>query len=69
MPGWLFGLIAIPAGLFSMAGAVFDWEWFMTTRRAQFVVDVLGRQGARVFYFFLGLFLVGLGVFLLWPST
>lgn len=50
------------AGLFSFAGAVFDWEWFMTNYRAALFVKLLGRNGARVLYALLGILLAALGL-------
>ena len=60
MPIWA-SILFVFAGLFSIAGAILDWEWFMTSRRAAMFVRLLGRTGARVLYALLGLFLVGLG--------
>ncbi len=49
-------LLLIFAGIFSMCGAGFDWDWFMENRKAQVISDLLGeRSRARVFYFILGL--------------
>jgi hypothetical protein len=48
-------------GVFTIAGAVCDWDWFMNSRRAQFFVGIFGRNGARVLYVLLGLFLLGAG--------
>ncbi len=56
------GFFIIVAGLFSIAGALFDWDWFMYNRRARPFVKLLGRGGARVFYAMLGLIFVGIGV-------
>jgi hypothetical protein len=56
------GLIFIAGGTFSILGAVFDWEWFMNARKARFMVAILTRFGARVFYGILGLALVTFGV-------
>jgi len=60
MPIWA-SILFVFAGLFSIAGAILDWEWFLTSRRAVMFVRLLGRTGARIFYALLGLFLVGLG--------
>ena len=57
--GWE-SIIFIIAGLFSIAGAAFDWEWFMNNRRAAFFVNLLGRNGARIFYGLLGAALIAL---------
>lgn len=55
------GLILIGAGLFSIVGAAFDWDWFMGSRRAAFFVKVMTRVGARVFYIALGVVIAVLG--------
>ncbi len=56
------GLIFIAAGAFSMLGAICNWEWFMNARKARFVVKILTRDGARIFYGALGLAIAVLGV-------
>lgn len=61
MPLWA-SIFFVLAGLFSFAGAVFKWEWFMTHYRARLFVRVLGRNGARVLYALLGVFLASLGL-------
>ena len=61
MPLWA-SILFVGAGLFSFAGAVFDWDWFMTHHRAAVFVRLLGRNGARVLYALLGIFLVALGL-------
>ena len=60
MPLWATALFIL-AGLFSFAGALFNWEWFMTNYKAAFFVRVLGRSGARILYAILGLLLAALG--------
>ncbi len=54
--------LIIAAGLFSLAGAVFDWDWFINSRKARLWVRLFGRGGARIFYALLGLGIAGLGV-------
>jgi len=56
------GLLLVLVGLFAIAGGLFDWEWFMTNRKAWVFVKLLGRNGARVFYSVLGLVVVALGL-------
>jgi small neutral amino acid transporter SnatA (MarC family) len=60
MPLWVTALFIL-GGLFSFAGALFNWEWFMTNYKAAFFVRLLGRSGARVIYAILGLLLAALG--------
>jgi len=55
------GLILVAAGVFSICGAAFNWNFFMNSRKAWFVVTIFGREGARLFYALLGLAIVVLG--------
>ena len=48
------GLVLLLTGLFSLCGAVFDWEWFINSRRGRRLVDSMGRNGARRFYGLVG---------------
>ena len=56
------GLIFVAAGVFSMLGAIYNWEWFVNARKARFVVKLLTRNGARIFYGVLGLAIAVLGL-------
>lgn len=56
-------IILILIGLFTMAGGVFDWDWFLGRWRAQLCIKLLGRQGARIFYIILGLAVIGFAYF------
>jgi hypothetical protein len=58
------GLLIVACGIFSVCGAVFDWDWFLNSRKAEFFVSMFGRSGARIFYVVLGLFLVIMGLLL-----
>jgi hypothetical protein len=59
-------LIFVVVGLFSLAGALFDWNWFMTHRRARFFTQVLGgRDNARIFYVLFGTALLIFGILVL----
>ena len=57
----LLAWILVGAGAFSICGGLFDWEWFMNSRRAQFWLKAFGRRGARIFYVVLGVVIVTLG--------
>jgi hypothetical protein len=58
---WIF----VAVGLFSLAGAIGDWEWFFGHRKAAFFVRLLGRTGGRIVYLVLGATLVTIGVLLI----
>ncbi len=61
MPTWVI-ILSVFAGLFSLAGAILDWEWFMTNYKAAVIVRILGCSGARLLYALLGLVLIALGL-------
>lgn len=56
-------LFILFGGLFVMAGAYFEWDFFFKHRKAQFMVRVMGKKRARIFYFVFGfiIFLLGIG--------
>jgi hypothetical protein len=57
-------VILILVGLFSLAGGVFDWDWFMNNRRAVLMARILGgRRNARIFYVILGIGVTVLGIY------
>ena len=58
----LLAWILVGAGVFSISGALFDWDWFMNSRRAQLWLKLFGRQGTRIFYGVLGVAIVALGL-------
>ena len=51
----VLSLLLIACGLFSIFCAYKDFDWFMSHRKARFMVNILGRKGARIFYGALGL--------------
>jgi hypothetical protein len=55
------GLFLVAAGVFSICGAVFDWDWFINSSKARFFVAILGRGGARIFYALLGIVIAVFG--------
>lgn len=50
------------SGIFSILGAILDWDWFFASRRAAPFVRIFGRNGARIFYIVLGLFIIIVGI-------
>ena len=56
--------LIIACGLFSLVCAVMNWDWFMNHRKAKFMISLLGKTGARIFYSILGLFICSAGVVL-----
>lgn len=58
---WM-ALFFVAAGGFALAAAFANWEWFFQHSRARWLVHLIGRLGARIFYGALGSALLGLGV-------
>jgi hypothetical protein len=56
------GLLLIAAGSFGACGGIFDWEFFMASRKARRFVFLLGRTGARFTYGVLGGVIAGIGL-------
>jgi len=42
-------------GVFVIAAAIGNWEWFFSNWRAQLFVKLFGREGARVAYAAMGI--------------
>lgn len=58
----LISLLMVAAGAFAFCGGLFDWDFFMNSRKAQGLIAIVGRPGARIFYILLGVFLAVIGV-------
>lgn len=60
----IYGFFFVLAGLFSILGAVKNWDFFMNNRKAYIWVKLFGRNGARIFYGILGfvIAIIGLGI-------
>lgn len=61
----LVQVIIILIGLFTAAGGVFGWDWFLGHWKSRLFVEKFGSAGARVFYIIFGLAIICLGYFLL----
>lgn len=48
-------------GLFVIAAAAGNWNWYFEHPKARYFVNRFGRQGARVFYLGMGSVLIFLG--------
>lgn len=55
------GPLFMAAGAFTVICAIGNWDWFMTARKARFMVKLLTRNGARIFYALLGAAIFTLG--------
>jgi immunity protein 17 of polymorphic toxin system len=58
----LAGLFFVAIGVFTMCGAIFDWEFFIMHRKAWLIRTLFGRTGARIVYAILGAVFVGMGL-------
>ena len=55
-------LLGAACGIFCIVCAAMNWDWFMNSRKARFMCNLLGRNGARIFYAILGAAITALGV-------
>ena len=62
---WLIVVFTLGGGVFSVVGALQDWDWFMESRKARLLVNLLGRQGTRIFYGVIGTALAAGGAVML----
>lgn len=46
------------------SGGILNWDWYMNSRRAQFLSSLMTRTGARIFYAAIGIGLVVFGALL-----
>lgn len=51
-------IVCLAVGIFSLCGAIYDWDFFMNNYKAQVFVKLFGRNGARIFYGALGCFII-----------
>lgn len=57
-------ILFLLAGIYCIVAAFFNWDWFFNNRRARPFVRCFGRNGARIIYVLLGLFLIFISQFL-----
>jgi len=57
-----FAVIMALGGIFSICASIFNWDFFFENYKARPVVKLIGRNGARVFYVLLGLFVIFCGI-------
>ena len=61
---FLYLLIGVLAGGFSIFCAVKDYDFFMNSSKAWLFVKLFGRNGARIFYIILGAVIICCGLLL-----
>lgn len=57
-------IIFVLAGVFSLLSSVKNFDWFFNNSKAKPFVKLFGRNGARIFYSILGIFIIILGLVL-----
>lgn len=53
--------VMLALGILILFAAITNWEWYFKQRRAQVMIKLMGRTGARIFYALLGLLFSGFG--------
>ncbi|TRX66338.1 immunity 17 family protein [Carboxylicivirga sp. M1479] len=47
--------LMLGVGALILMASITNWEWFFKQRRAQVMIKLMGRNGARIFYAVLGI--------------
>ena len=65
MNNTIIGILLVLAGLLPVVAAVEDWDWYMNSRKAKRISNLIGRNSARIFYGILGVVMIlgGMAVF------
>jgi len=58
----IFGGVFILIGLFPIIASIKDWDFFFGSIKARFLVNIVGRNRARVVFGILGIVLMCVGV-------
>ena len=61
-------ILGVFLGILCIFASVFEWKWFFNSNKAQFLVKLLGKEGAKKFYLFLGIFIVAISSYLLFSK-
>lgn len=56
-------LIFLLAGIVALLASLFNWEWFFTADNARFLVNRLGRSGARWVYGIIGVLFIAAAIY------
>ncbi|MCH4887442.1 hypothetical protein EZV73_07660 [Acidaminobacter sp. JC074] len=56
-------LFFLGVGFLCMMASILDWDWWFENRKIGYLVKAIGRRGAGIFYFLLGLGFAGYGVY------
>ena len=61
----LLVILMMGGGVFSLCGSIMDCDFFFNNYKAQFMIQLLGRTGARIFYAVLGAFIIFFSIMVL----
>ncbi len=57
------GIFPPVIGVFFLLGATKDWNWLITTSWP--LIKLIKREGLRIYYTIVGLFFIGIGIYVL----
>ncbi len=55
-------ILFMAAGLFSILGAYFEWNFFYKNRKVQRIIRLFGKSGAKIFYIVIGLIIFSIAL-------
>lgn len=62
MESMLLMIVCIGSGIFCILGAALEWDFFYNNYKAKRMVNMFGKQGAKIFYIILGAVVIGMGI-------
>ncbi len=55
-------ILFMAAGLFSILGAYFEWNFFYKNRKVQRIIKLFGHSGAKIFYIVIGIIIFSIAL-------
>ncbi len=55
-------ILFMAAGIFSILGAYFEWNFFYKNRKVQRIIKLFGPSGAKIFYIVIGIIIFSIAL-------
>ncbi len=55
-------ILFMAAGIFSILGAYFEWNFFYKNRKVQRIIRLFGPSGAKIFYIVIGIIIFSIAL-------
>lgn len=61
----VFYVVLILIGLLAIVASIFNWDWYFNSGRTRRICNLFGRTAARIIQVIVGLFLIGLSIYII----